>query len=125
MNPKTKFFELAKAVSKKSIHPMHKLGSVLVRKNRVISIGFNKPQTHSKSPDPFKYLHAEIHCILGVPSKELKGSIIYVYREKKNNGGPGLSKPCPYCAQVIKESGIKGVYYSTNEVPYWKYEKVS
>jgi len=108
---KIKFFELAKRVSKKSDHRSYHLGAVIVKKNRVLSIGFNRNRTHPKSPHKFKYLHAEIDAIIGLDFKDLYGSVIYVYREDKL-GRLALSKPCESCMEAIKASGIKYLCYT-------------
>lgn len=108
-----KFFKLASQISKKSNHPKHKIGGILVKKKRVISIGFNKYKTHSKSNHPYKNIHCELDCILGIDLNILNGSSIYLYRETKD-GRPALSKPCKWCEQLLKNVGISRVYYTNN-----------
>lgn len=108
---KSRFFDIAKAASKHSDHPAHKLGAVIVKGNKVVSVGFNKNKTHTKSNHAWKRLHAEISAIIKA-KQDLTGCSIYVYRETKN-GDLGMSKPCPSCFSAIRESGIKIVYYTT------------
>ena len=108
---KNRFFDVAKAASKHSDHPAHKLGAVIVKGNKIISVGFNKNKTHTKSNHAWKRLHAEI-CAIIKAKQDLTGCSIYVYRETKN-GALGLSKPCPSCFAAIKESGIKTMFYTT------------
>lgn len=107
---KSKFFTLAKKISQKSDH-RHQIGGVLVKKSKIISIGFNKMRTHTKSSNPYKSIHCEFDVILGCSKEDLKGSTLYIYREHKN-GRAANCKPCQYCATLIKESGIKNVYYT-------------
>lgn len=107
---KLKFFEIAKAASKHSDHPAHKLGAVIVKGNKIISVGFNKNKTHTKSNHAWKRLHAEISAILKA-KQDLTGCSIYVYRETKN-GDLGIAKPCSSCSAAIKETGIKKIYYT-------------
>jgi deoxycytidylate deaminase len=121
MEPKARFFELAKKLATKSTHRNHPLGSVLVQKNRVVSVGFNKMKTHTQSNNYFKTTHAEFDAIFGIDQKNTKGGVLYVWRGKKS-GEPGMSKPCAFCEQLIRAAGIKGVFYSTDQYPYWKYE---
>jgi deoxycytidylate deaminase len=123
MEPKLRFFELAKKLAAKSDHKDHKMGSILVQKNRVISVGFNKLKTHAKSNTSFKATHAEFDAIFGVDQKLTKGSILYIWRGKKD-GTSGISRPCRFCAEIIKAAGIKGVFYSIDSSPYYKYEKI-
>ncbi len=122
MQPKLKFFELAKKLALKSDHKSHPLGSVLVRKNRVISVGFNKLRTNPQSNTKFKTTHAEFDAVFGNDLSLTKNAILYVWRSKKS-GDPGISKPCSFCQELIKAAGIKGVFYSTENAPYWEYIK--
>lgn len=110
---KLSMFKLAKTVSKHSDHPNHQLGAVIVKGNRVISIGFNKTCTHPKSNHPYKRLHAEIAAILKAGRTDLQGACIYVYRENKQ-GIPSNSMPCASCWSAIQEVGIRQVYYSVD-----------
>lgn len=123
MEPKLRFFELAKKLARKSDHKAHPLGSVLVYKNRVVSVGFNKLRTNPNSNTNFKTTHAEFDAVFGNDLSTTKGSVLYVWRSKKN-GEPGMSKPCQFCQQLIKAAGIKGVFYSTEDKPFWRFEKV-
>lgn len=108
---KQKHFQLAKKLSAFSDHPQHKLGAVITRGNRVISLGFNKNTTHTRSPHRWNRLHAEIAAI--IRSKEsLDGAEIYVYRETKM-GNLGLARPCESCFGMIREVGIKKIYFSS------------
>jgi dCMP deaminase len=108
---KIKFFQVAKAASKHSDHPAHQLGAVIVKGNKIISVGFNKNKTHTKSNHAWKRLHAEL-CAIIKAKQDLTGSSIYVYRETKN-GNLGLSRPCASCMEAIKEAGINKIYYTT------------
>ena len=39
---------------------------------------------------------------------------LYIYREFKD-GTKALAKPCASCQRLIKELGIKKIYYTTND----------
>ena len=107
---KLKYFELSKKLASHSDHPQHKLGAVIVQGNRIISLGFNKNTTHTRSPHPWGRLHAEVNAI--IKSKEdLVGSSIYVYRQRKD-GSLARAYPCHYCLTMIKEVGISTIFYS-------------
>jgi deoxycytidylate deaminase len=108
---RTRHFATAKKASFKSDHPMHRLGAVVAKGNKVISVGWNKYRTHPKSPHPFKHLHAEIMALFQCGEEEAKGADLYVYREGKD-GIPRLSKPCKTCMSVIKKAGIKRVFFT-------------
>jgi len=111
---KVRFFELAKKISFKS-PSRYKLGSVIVNKNKVVSVGFNNmAKSHPKMPGTYKFLHAEVHSLLGCNYNETKGSTLYVYRETLN-GDLAQARPCSNCYQAILASGIHEICYTTPE----------
>lgn len=116
------FFELAKKLSFKSDYPPHKLGAVIVKRNSIIGIGFNKTKTHPKAKTRYKTIHAEMAAILNTRMEDLSGCSIYIYRETKD-GIPALAKPCEYCLELIKQVGIKNIYYS--DTNGYKHERIS
>jgi len=107
-----RFFNLAKKISYKSTHDQHRLGAVIVKKNKIISVGFNQAKTHTKSKHPMRTIHAEFDAILNVPRNELQNAHVYVYRETKD-GKLAASKPCKFCHQMLKSLGIQKVYYTS------------
>lgn len=110
---KKRFMELARKLSHTSEHKF-KHGSVVVRGNRVISMGVNTVKTHTKSPHPYKTLHAEASAILQAGLHNLQGADIYVYRETKN-GCYAESKPCKFCQELIEKVGIRRVWHTTED----------
>lgn len=117
---KSKFITICRVLANKSNHPHHQLGCVIVKKNRVLGVGYNKLKTHTKSNHIFKAHHAEFDAIIGMDNENLRGTVLYVSRIKKT-GDYGLAKPCTTCQEMIAHTGIKGVWYSIDESPYWKY----
>lgn len=109
---KKKFFDLAKKLAIKSSHHAHKLGCVIVRNNKVVSVGWNQLKTHPKSTHPFKTLHAEMHAVLNQNMDDFKSAEAYIYRETKH-GELALSRPCQYCEQALHHVGIKMIHYTT------------
>lgn len=108
-----RYFDAAQKASKNAKYH-HRLGAVIVKKNRVISIGYNKPhKTHPKSNTKFKTIHAEFDAILGCEKDDLRGATIYVLRDA--NAGINLARPCACCMELIKMVGIKKVIYTTLE----------
>jgi deoxycytidylate deaminase len=83
--------------------------AVIAKRSRVVSFGYNKPQTHPKSKHEYKMLHAEMDAIFR-SRESLKDSTIYVVRTL-NDGTYGCSKPCEACAIHIAEAGISSVVY--------------
>jgi dCMP deaminase len=107
------FLRVAKEAARNSTYH-HKLGAVIVKKGRVISVGYNKPhKTHPKSNTRFKTIHAEFDAILGCDKDDLKGATLYVVRSAKK--GPNMAKPCACCMELIEMVGIKKVVYSTSQ----------
>jgi tRNA(Arg) A34 adenosine deaminase TadA len=116
---KVKYFAIAKKLSNKvSYH--HKIGAVVVWKNRPIGMGWNDPfKTSPRSNNPYFTIHAELRAIIN--AGDCKGADIYIFREFKD-GTLANSKPCMFCQQLLKEAGIKNVYYTSNG-GYEKYEQ--
>jgi dCMP deaminase len=108
---KLKYILLARKISKQSTHKFQ-IGAVLVKKNKILSIGYNQAdKTHPKSPHPFKTIHAELDCILQISEEDVINTSIYIYREHAN-GELANAKPCIYCHGLLKNLGIKKVYYT-------------
>jgi deoxycytidylate deaminase len=119
------FIHLAEKVASLSTH-YNKIGAVITRKRRVISVGTNKNKLHAKQINPHtdiigSNIHAELDAIIKAPYFLLEGSNIYVVRLFKNNS-MGLARPCKSCINILKQYRIKYMIYSTNES--WEKEKV-
>lgn len=108
---KQKYFERAKLESFKSDHPEYKIGAVVVRKNKILSFGHNVLRTHPKSLHKYKYIHAEFMAIINIDQKHFSHGEIYIFRQN-SQGVPALSRPCSSCAELIRLSGIKKIYYT-------------
>lgn len=125
-NRQKRFFNIAREVSKLSDYKRTNVGAVIVEKNRIISTGHNSNKT---SRVQMKYniyrdiddinacmpkVHAEIAALTPLLNRndiDWSKVSVYIYRELKN-GTPSCSKPCKGCAQLIKNLGIKNVYYT-------------
>lgn len=110
---KLRFFKLAEKLAQKSDHPDHKHGAVLIRKNKILGIGFNQYKTHSKSTHDFKMIHAEFAVLLNAGLEDLTGCELYVVRKRKN-GELANSRPCKSCSEMLRLLNIDKVYYSTD-----------
>lgn len=109
-----------------------KTGAVIVRKNRIISVGFNSTKSHplaklySKHPNAI-YLHAEIHAIIKYlrVDSSISGSSIFIarrtYDSRKKPVGYGLAKPCEGCAAAIAHFNFGLVAYSVDSSPNLSY----
>lgn len=121
MNDFPSIFRLAKNISRLSQRPRHKLGAVLVVKGKPISVGHNQYKTHPEAK--YTGLHAEIQAIKSSGKERIKGSSIFVYREKKD-GSLGISKPCKDCMRQLKEFGVRWVFFTIEEYPYFEIIKI-
>lgn len=112
-------FRLARRASLQSEFRV-KMGAVIMRGKRVISTGKNITKTHPK----FGYsVHAETNCLMRTGRYDIIGCSIYVYREDRN-GNPAIARPCDDCMKVLKSFGIKNVYYTIEDYPYFRKEKL-
>ena len=112
---KIKYYQLARRMSRFSNHRHHKLGAVLVAKNKVINTGFNSTSTHPKSPDRKWFsVHAEFSALLGIEAYKVRGSDLYVTRSTITMPYAN-SKPCEECEFFIRKMGIRRVHYINQE----------
>lgn len=118
---KNKFCDLAKKMSYLSDHHQHRIGTVISKKNKLISVGYNQIKTHTKSTHTYNMVHSEFHALIGLSLKETKGCEAYIYRANKK-GELCLAKPCKSCFEMLKRAGIKKVYYTANNA--WYEEKI-
>lgn len=119
------FFNAAKEIAKLSDYPQHHLGCVAVLKNRIISSGYNTRKSNPLQKKYNKYrfttdqtvhsCHAETNALLPIlKNKDIDRSRIRIYLYRSHaNGSLALSKPCPSCLAMLKDAGIKHIYYTT------------
>ncbi len=108
-----RFFDIAKKTALHSDHPDHIHGSVIVKKNRIVGLGYNSNRTHTKSTHPHRRVHSELSAILNTQKQDLSGCELYIIRLKKD-GSLGFSKPCVFCKKLLQSVGIEKVHYSTD-----------
>ena len=103
---KKKYFVYAKIVSKS--------GALLsIGVNSYIKTSPLQAKWAAKVNLPLKqHVHAEVAAIAKLrPEQYKKAYAIYVYRFD-NHGRPACAKPCKVCQALIREIGIKRVYYT-------------
>lgn len=119
------FFKLARNVSRYSNH-RYKIGAVLVKK-KPIAVGYNLRKTHPRFTNLNKTysigIHAEMSTIIHCNYADVRGSIMYIYRENLK-GEPAIARPCKHCLNLLRKCGVRKIYYTINERPYWKEEKL-
>jgi deoxycytidylate deaminase len=113
-------FRFAISQSRKSTM-RDQIGACLVVGKNVLK-GYNKPKTHTAYANPNKHkrlsIHAELDCLN--KSTVAEGGDIYVYREV--HGHPAMARPCEHCLSFLRDAGIKNIYYTIPDFPYWKKE---
>jgi deoxycytidylate deaminase len=105
--------EHAKKASRKG-YGKYQLGAAIYdKKGKLISVGWNKRKTHPRYGSfVFNRIHAEGDALIKAlkTRKSLKDAYIVVYR---NNGNK--AKPCPCCESMLREAGLKRVYYTDGD----------
>lgn len=117
-NKHKKFFEAAYAVALSGPGcggtVGFRLGAVIVKKGKILTAKYNCLKTHPKLfyRYQFPFLHAESHAIMALGMDNCVNAIMYVVRITRNNE-LAMAKPCKECQKLIKDVGIKKVYYTT------------
>jgi dCMP deaminase len=113
-----RFLELARFISNWSLDPSTKVGAVISDKhNRVVSIGYNGFPKGIKDDERLndretKYkiiVHGEINAIT-FANRNLENCTLYTYP----------FEPCPRCAGIIIQSGIKRIVAPINKIDRWE-----
>lgn len=88
----------------------------ILKKNRVLSIGWNKQTTHplikKYNYQPFSKTHAELAAVVKFGEIDCSNLDLAVLRINKNNK-LDLSKPCSGCSHMIHQLNFKNIYYTT------------
>jgi deoxycytidylate deaminase len=91
----------------------------LIRKNRIIKIGWNKYKTHRINQEhPYHdgnvFLHAETDTLIKAKQDDLSDFKLLVLRISEGNVFRN-SRPCFGCQSIIKQFGIKEVWHSDSD----------
>ena len=109
-----RFADIALQLAEESNNGMtHTLCALVVRKSKVIAIGYNSRKTSPRMDTRMNMLHAEYHAILRCPESDLRGCDVVVARAR-SQGKAGLARPCEACQEILRRGGIKRVFYTTN-----------
>ena len=117
-----------------------RLGSIIVYKNKVISIGWNLENKTNPLQEEYNRLreydtdvkstkssiHAEFAAMLKIKHMNIDFNKLhlFVFRIKRDNS-IGYARPCAACMGFAKRLGIKNIYYSTEYGQNsWCYEKI-
>lgn len=93
-------------------------GCAIYKGGSILAVGKNSSRTHGKFITGYNTNyseHAEIATLRQVNKKNLKGSVLYVSRVRRD-GKEMMSRPCADCEKAILEAGIKKVVYTLHTV---------
>lgn len=99
-----------------STYGRFKLGAIIARKNKIISMGTNSRKTHplqqkyANRPHLEAWLHAEIHALTLARVGDLWGSDAYIARVTAD-GQMASSRPCEGCYRALADHGVKRIFY--------------
>lgn len=119
-----RFYKMAREASFMSDFRIARVGAVVVQGNCILSVGHNSTKTrplqhryniyrHFQNYDEsIPRQHAEIDALSPLIGKEINWSkvSIFIYRELRD-GTPACSRPCEACMRLIKDLGIRDVYF--------------
>lgn len=90
------------------------LAAILRRNGRVVKIGENTDKTHPRFTRTYKDGNwgAHMHAEMNVLRFAQPGDVIEVMRFSACSHKLTMAKPCPYCMEHLKESGIAKVRYT-------------
>lgn len=135
-----KFFNKTMLLAMISDHYKSKIGAMLVKNNKPISIGVNSNfKTHpiqkyyneiyrglSNIDDCRHLIHAELECILNsnISKYDMNNQnlSIYIVRVMKDKTLAN-ARPCKSCLAMLKDFKINHIYYSTNTGFIYEYIK--
>jgi deoxycytidylate deaminase len=120
------YFKTAKAMSEMADYKKYQIGCVATYKHKIISSGYNTTVTNplQKRYNQLRFSgdstahskHAEVDCLLPLLNRkdiDFGRVSLYLYREHKS-GEPACARPCQSCQALIKELGIRNIYYSND-----------
>lgn len=103
------FIQIAKSVALRSQDPHTQVGAVIVKDNRILSIGYNGCPSNFNyefdwlTPDKYLYcVHAEANALANAAhaGANVDGADVYV-----------TMSPCHDCIKLLIQAGVKNVYY--------------
>ncbi len=122
-----KYFEKARQVSLISDFKKIHIGCIAVYQGHIIGIGCNTNKTHpnQKRYNQYRHIpddimvehktHAEISCLNSIKDMDIRWQKVrlYIFRSRKDRLY-GMSRPCPACMAMIKDMGIRNIYYTSD-----------
>ena len=92
--------------------------SIIVKRSKIISVGFNKRMQYW----PNRFTKHSEHDVLDKAGIRAKGADLFIFRLKRD-GSFGMARPCKNCFLLIKKAGIVNIEY-TNGIDGMTKERV-
>lgn len=132
-----RFFNIAKEMSALSNFDRARVGAVVVQGKRVLSASCNSMKTRPlqhyyniyRNFENYKNSnsceHAEISALSPLIGKEIEWDkvSIFTYRQLKT-GEKACSRPCAACSKLLRDLGIKTVYYVDKNGDFIKEKRI-
>ena len=127
---KKRFFKEAMKESRLSDYDGQHIGAVAVYKDKfILARAHNSDKTNTTQYFYNKYRitsrsstimetpprsHAETNLFRKIQylDVDFKDVIVYIFRERKDNGVPALSRPCASCRKLLHDLGIRVICYT-------------
>lgn len=121
-------FQYARNIAEMS-SARQRVGAVVVQGKKVLSARHNSERSHplqakydklrdfNPGSNPKHSVHAEINCLaplIGDPDIDWARAEVYVYRLRRDQSY-GMARPCPACMQLLKDCGIRHLFYTTDD----------
>ena len=110
-------FEYAKWASGCSLM-RSKVGCVLMEGRQEAADAYGWNRALQSSGPPFS-IHAEEDMLLKSRSFDVWDSDVYLYRGLAS-GQVADSKPCPRCRALLRDAGVRHVYYTSKHGPHFR-----
>jgi dCMP deaminase len=114
------FMDTAERFAQLSSAVRLKVGSVIIKDNRIISIGYNGMPAGWDNTCEYRYVNPQTLVTEDVTKKEVlhaeENAILKLARDGESGSGATLfatHAPCVQCAKMIYGAGISKVYYRT------------
>ena len=130
------YLDIAQTVSARGTCLRRKFGAIIVKNDSIVSTGYaGAPRGRANCCDMGSCLrdkmniprgeryelcrsvHAEMNAIIAAPREQMLGADLYLTGINPGDCSIHQAKPCPLCARMIIQAGIRNVYLRQGEGP--------
>ena len=110
------YLNVAEAFAYRSTCIKRKYGAVIVKDDVVVSTGYNgSPRGYDNCCDIGSCIHAEQNALLNCSREQTMGADLYLAGVNPADNSVHRAKPCPVCARMIIQAGIRNVIMRVGE----------